>query len=346
MKRRLPAEWEPQSAIQFTLPHVQTGWAPYLDEALATIARCITLISQRQKVLVVCQDIGKAKRLLSDCTAEQLTLVNLPCNDVWARDHGPITVVDANGPLLLDFTFNGWGLKYPADCDNQITMGLWKAGVLGEVARVVPGLVLEGGAIESDGQGTLLTTKSCLLSPNRNPHLNWEGTRQILSQELGVDRIFALEYGWLEGDDTDGHIDTLARFCNENTIAYVQCEATTDPHFTTLQRMEEELKQLRTRTGSDYTLVPLPLPDPCFDPDDGHRLPATYVNFLITNYLVIVPTYAQAKDQLALERLQAVFPERQVVGLDARTLIRQHGAIHCLTMQYPSAVAISSTTSV
>ena len=196
-------------------------------------------------------------------------------------------------------------------------------------------MVLEGGAIETDGQGTLLTTEACLLNHNRNPRLDRAAIEMKLREDFGVERILWLSHGHLEGDDTDSHIDTLARFCDPQTIAYVRCDDPEDSHYPSLAAMEEQLKTLRQADGSPYRLIALPWPRPCFDPDDGHRLPATYANFLIINGAVLVPTYADAADAEALATLAEAFPGRDIVPIDCRSVIRQHGSLHCLTMQLP-----------
>ncbi|MEZ5038303.1 MAG: agmatine deiminase family protein [Saprospiraceae bacterium] len=340
MNRRLPAEWEPQSAIQFTFPHQDSDWAPYLEDVFPCFLDCIELISQTQLVLIVCQDIPMVKAMIKQANWDHLRFAAIPSNDTWARDHGAITLLVDQQPVLLDFFFNGWGLKFPADKDNLITSRLWEKGILRAKEKWLTGLVLEGGAIESDGKGTILTTKQCLASPNRNPHLSLDQLLETLKAWLGAERILVLENGHLAGDDTDAHIDTLARLCDEQTIAYVHCDDPADEHYEGLKKMEAELSDLKTMEGHAYRLIPLPLPDPCLDPLDGHRLPATYANFLITNDLVIVPTYQQPKDQVAIEQLKSCFVNRKVVGVDALAVIRQHGSIHCLTMQYPTGVVL------
>ncbi|MEM1214393.1 MAG: agmatine deiminase family protein, partial [Bacteroidota bacterium] len=255
-------------------------------------------------------------------------------NDTWARDHGPISVFEDGQLRLLDFIFNGWGLKFPANRDNLLTKTLHTWGIYGDLPLEQVGLVLEGGALETDGQGTLLTTRECLLSPNRNPHLEQAALEEKLNETLGVDRFLWLENGRLLGDDTDAHIDTLARFCDAETIAYVHCDDPRDVHYADLQLMEQELQQFRTRRGTPYRLVPLPWPDACHA-QDGNRLPATYANFLIINGAVLVPTYGLPQDQTALQVLQDCFPTREIIGIDCRLLIEQHGSLHCVTMQIP-----------
>lgn len=332
-KRRLPAEWEPQSAVQLTFPHEDTDWAEAFDEVLPCFVEIAATISRFEKVLIVCRNAAAAKVSLKNADPKNLLFVECDSNDTWARDHGGITVFENSEPLLLDFVFNGWGLKFPADKDNLITRHLYNKGIF-KTQIEHGGIVLEGGGIESDGQGTLLTTAECLLSPNRNPHLDQAKIEAHLKNCFGLDRVLWLHHGYLAGDDTDSHIDTLARFCDPNTIAYVKCPDPNDEHFEALQQMETELQTLRTADGRPYRLVPLPWPDVCFA-SDGHRLPATYANFLIINGAVLVPTYHLPQDAEALEIFKSLFPHREIIGIACRPLILQHGSLHCVTMQYP-----------
>jgi agmatine deiminase len=338
--RRLPAEWEPQSAIQFTFPHPDSDWADSLSYVTPTFVELITTVSEYQPVLVVCQDRDAVGRLLPDADPRHLLLVEAPSDDTWARDHGGITVEEDGSWVVLDFMFNGWGLKFPARRDNLITERLHGMGVFGDTPRRIPGLVLEGGALETDGQGTLLTTVECLLSPNRNPHLDRSALEAALTHWLGVDRFLWLHHGYLAGDDTDSHVDTLARFIDPQTIAYVACDDPADEHYAALQQMKQELEAFRTRDGQPYRLVPLPLPRACHA-KDGRRLPATYANFLIINEAVLVPTYRVPEDGVAIKQLQECFPDRTIETIDCRPLIEQHGSLHCATMQYPAGVVLT-----
>lgn len=336
-KYRLPAEWEFQSAVQLTFPHNNSDWAASLNEVTSCFVQIITAISLYEKVLIICDDLDRVNAFLGSIPKDQLRLVELPSNDTWSRDYGGITVTTSDGPLIWDFMFNGWGLKFPAYLDNQLTIGLQEQGVFGEIPVLPGGIVLEGGGIETDGVGTLLTTTACMLSPNRNPHLSRLEIESILCDRFGCKRILWLEHGHLDGDDTDSHIDTLARFCNLETIAYVKCDDPEDIHYSDFQAMEKELQAFRMESGKPYQLVPLPWPDACFA-EDGHRLPATYANFLIINGAVLVPTYGVPQDEVALKQVERCFPERKIIGVNCRTLIEQHGSLHCVTMQYPAAV--------
>lgn len=337
---RLLPEWHPQDGLQLTWPRPEGDWAPLLAQIEATLERIVIATARYQRVLISVPDKATGSRLAATFNAygvaqQQLLLIVAPTDDTWARDHGPISVVDEDGQLLmLDYTFTGWGGKFPAERDNQLTQWLADAGVW--ACPVAPRkLVLEGGGIETDGQGTLLTTEACLLNPNRNASLARADIEAMLAKDFGADRILWLANGHLEGDDTDSHIDTLARFCNPSTIAYVRCDDPNDPHYSALQAMEQELLAFRQRNGEPYRLIPLPWPQACFDPDDGHRLPATYANFLIINQAVLVPTYADPADALALQALAGAFPEHTLIPIECISVIRQHGSLHCLTMQLP-----------
>jgi agmatine deiminase len=268
---------------------------------------------------------------------ERVAIYAIPSNDTWSRDFGPLTVLEDGVPVLLDFGFNGWGLKFAAGQDNQITARLQAAGAFGARERRVPGLILEGGSIESDGAGTLLTTAECLLGPNRNPQLSRQGVEAELRRWLGAERILWLENGYLAGDDTDSHIDTLARLCPNDTIAYVACDDERDEHYEALRRMEAELRAFRNRDGRPYRLLPLPWPTAKYDAD-GERLPATYANFLVINDAVLVPTYQDSGDAAALAAVGQAFPDRAIIGIDCLPLILQHGSLHCVTMQLPRGV--------
>lgn len=335
----LPAEWHPQSAIQITWPDEQTDWAAIIDPVVACYQTIARHIAARQKLLVVCRDRTKTERLLTECRRENVLLVEAPLNDTWARDHGPITLLCDGAPVWLDFKFNGWGLKYPANFDNLITAAIYQSGLLD--ARVCYSnqlnFVLEGGSIESDGAGTLLTTAQCLLSPNRNGGFGKSEIEDYLKRRLHLQRVLWLHSGRLAGDDTDGHIDTLARFCAPDVIAYVRCEDADDNHYGDLKNMEEELRAFTTTSGEPYRLVPLPMAEAIFD-QNGQRLPATYANFLILNDAVLVPCYGSDKDEIALDALRSIFQEREIIGVDCRILLRQHGSLHCMAMQYPAGV--------
>ena len=312
---RLPAEWEPQWGVQLTWPHANTDWAPILDEITVTYQEMAREIAKREELLVVGE----------------------PNNDTWARDHGFITLVDDQGNArLLDFCFNGWGEKFPAELDNAINRRLYDEGKLkGEYVDCLD-FVLEGGSIESDGKGTVFTTSGCLMAPHRNQPLTQEQIEARLKRELHAERILWIDHGNLTGDDTDGHIDTLVRICPDDTLLYVGCDDTSDEQYEELRLMEEQLKTFRTLDGKPYRLMKLPMPRPIIF--EGDRLPATYANFLVVNGAVLCPTYAQPDlDAEALRLIGEAFPGREIVGIDCRSIIKQHGSLHCCTMQFPIA---------
>ena len=330
-----PAEWHHQSGIQLTWPHANTDWYNILEEVTQCFVAIGKEILKHEKLLIVCPEEDEVIKYFTKEEQKRIIVAELKSNDTWARDHGAISVFIDNKPTLLDFKFNGWGLKYPADLDNQITRLLYDLDVFRPEVGYVSHLnfILEGGSIESDGKGTILTTSECLTSPNRNQPLSLDDLEQTLTKWLGARRVLFLDHGYLAGDDTDHHIDTLARFCNEQTIAYVKCEDKNDEHYDELKAMEIELKNFTTVENKPYHLIPLPMADAMYD--DGFRLPATYANFLIINDAVLMPCYQSPKDEIAKKQLQKAFPDREIVGIDCRVLIKQHGSLHCVTMQFP-----------
>lgn len=339
--RRLPAEWETHDCVMLAWPHEQTDWNYMLDEARDCFARIIKAIAREECVLLV----GPADLCLKSVEsygfpADRVKFLDIPTNDTWARDFGGITVEVAGSLRVLDFKFNGWGLKFASNHDNLVNSRIAALSDTGITVFGAPlenrlNFVLEGGSIESDGKGTLLTTSECLLSPNRNGEFSREQIESCLKDAFGVERVLWLDFGALAGDDTDSHIDTLARLAPHDTIFYVGCGVEEDPNNESLALMREQLASLRTSEGLPYNLVELPSPDPVFD-EDGLQLPATYANFLITPHSILLPVYNQPKkDLLAQQIMKIVFPERDVVPVDCRALIRQHGSLHCVTMQFP-----------
>ena len=334
----MPSEWEPQSFLQLTFPHTKSDWAYLLGEASACFVNIIEAASRYQKVLVACDNIQRVRAYFKN--TNNICFVEVPSNDTWARDHGGITVIKNDKAVIQDYIFNGWGQKFEAGLDNQITGNLFKQGIFQQAELEDHDFVLEGGSIESDGKGTILTTTECLLEENRNPQYSQQEIENILKQNFGAKHILWLNSGFLAGDDTDSHIDTLARFCDENTIAYVECDNPKDEHFEALQKMKAELEKFTTKDGIPYKLVALPFPDPCFD-DEENRLPATYANFTIINGAVLVPVYGVKQDTKAIKILQGIFPEREIIPINCRVLIEQHGSLHCVTMQYPEQVKLN-----
>ena len=343
MKKKLfPAEWHKQYGVALTFPHADSDWAEDLMLVIPVFVNLANIISKHEQVIIICDQIEKVKALLTDANQERITYVLAESNDTWARDHMPLTVLTDGLPVLVKYRFNGWGLKFPANLDNTIAYALKKYAPFDEVPMEEGGIVLEGGALETDGMGTLLSTTACMGSINRNPHLNQEELEKLLTEQLGVDTFLWLHHGYLAGDDTDSHIDTLARFCDANTIVYVSCEDEEDEHYAALKRMEKELYAFKNRDGKAYQLVPLPMAPTIYD-KAGQRLPATYANFLIINEAVLVPVYGDdALDNQALDILSKCFPDRKIYPVNCEVLIRQHGSLHCVTMQFPIELSIST----
>ena len=322
-----------------TWPHEETDWQPYLAEITETFVLMSREIAAREHLLIV---VPKAEIVPEEVRQmERVVIFECPTDDTWARDHGPIILKNLDTPhaenLWLDFRFNGWGEKFPAENDNRIVGKL--AEEIGQTPNLPPftlenhqDFVLEGGSIESDGKGTVFTTSQCLLAPNRNQPLSREEIERELKRRLRAERVVWLDHGNLVGDDTDGHIDTIVRCAPDDTLLYVGCDDPDDEQFADFQALERQLKALRTADGKPFRLLRLPMPRKMTD--DGYRLPATYANFLVINGAVLVPVYAQPEnDAEALRIVAQAFPDREIVPIDARTIVRQHGSVHCLTMQ-------------
>lgn len=340
----LPPEWADQSAIMLTWPHAKTDWNYCLSAINETYFQMADAITRHEQLLIVTPEPDALRDMLEKrLAAEQLAKTSIhkcDTNDTWARDHGFITLTEDNGvPTLLDFHFNGWGEKFRSDLDNDINRSLYASGMVSGTYVDHNDFVLEGGSIESDGNGTVLTTSCCLLAPNRNQPMTRDEIEDYLKSCLHADKIIWLDNGHLEGDDTDGHIDTLVRTAPENTLLYVACDDPHDPQFEDLRKMEKQLKTVTNAAGQPYQLIKLPMPDAIYE--DGLRLPATYANFVIINGAVIYPTYSQPdNDRKAAEAIAGAFPGRELIPIDSRTVIRQHGSLHCCTMQMHGRIKI------
>ena len=337
---RFIPEWEPVEYVLLALPNKDTDWAYILPEALDQYLRLVKAITEEGiKVILLCRDTSEAKEIMKGCRYELISFIPAEYNDTWTRDYGMITVVRNERLRALDFGFNAWGLKFAADKDNLVNMRLNEKGLIAPLAyRNERDFVLEGGSVESDGNGTVMTTSRCLQSPNRNGGKTKAELNRELLDRLGADHVLWLDHGALEGDDTDSHIDTLARLAPGDTIVFTGTRNFDDPQFESLLAMRAQLTLFRTAEGNPYNLVELPLPDPVLD-EDGNRLPATYANYLVANATIFMPTYAQPdKDELAIRSIQIAYPDHKVVGVDCRTLLRQHGSLHCATMQIPYGI--------
>jgi agmatine deiminase len=326
----VPAEWQKQRAVLMAFPHKNSDWADDLKGALTPFIRIAQAIAYAQPVYIVCDNKESISSMF--CSTRNMSFIEIPTNDTWTRDYGYISVEEEGELKLLDFIFDGWGGKFDASLDNEVNKILHQKGYLGTTALETIDFVLEGGSIESDGEGTILTTTECLCNPNRNGGLTKDEVEAKLNEHLGAKRVLWLDYGYLAGDDTDSHIDTLARLVSVDTIMYVQCLDEADEHYGELHKMEEQLKNFRTNEGKPYTLVALPMASAKFD-KEGNRLPATYANFLITNGALIYPTYSVPEDKVVHEIFKAFFESREIIPVECSKLIEQGGSLHCSTMQ-------------
>jgi len=328
-----PAQWEEQEFVQIVFPHRQTDWVDYFDEAIETFVNIASSIAKYQKCLVVAKELSFVKSLFTNIKIKKnIKFVSIDSNDTWSRDFGAITVYENGRATLLDFKFNGWGCKYPSNLDNEVSKKLKQKGIFKDYKYKQIPMVLEGGSIDTDGSGVLITTTKCLCEKNRNPQFTKNIIEQKLKKIFGVKKILWLNSGALVGDDTDSHIDTLARFVSNTTIVYQTCNDQNDKNYIELKKMEQELKTFKNLDGVKYDLIPLPSIKTIYY--ENEQLPATYANFLIINKAVLVPIYNDPNDKKALSIFQKLFPKREIIGCDATTLIKQHGSLHCVTMEY------------
>ncbi len=377
---RFPAEWEPQAAVLIAWPNADTDWAARLAEVEETYIALVAAITRFQPVLICVADDDvetyAEMRLRSNrIDMQRVRFVTVAYDDTWLRDSGPITLVSGTGhpaaawtsPVrhmseqahsesagseaahpcaqvaklftLLDFRFTGWGGKFDASNDDRLIERLDKLKLFILNDRQDIDFALEGGAIETDGAGTLLTTWHCL--NERHPNLSRAELTAKLAGWLQQDRVIWLDHGALEGDDTDAHIDTLARFAAPDAIVFQACDDQSDAHYADLKAMADEIAALRTREDQPYRLFPLPWAQPIIDIDEkGHprRLAASYANFLIINGAVLMPAYGDPADSKAAAVLARAFPDREIVPVPCRALIWQNGSLHCLTMQLPEGL--------
>lgn len=335
LKVVMPAEWERQRAVLLSFPHEETDWhdpdnIADLEASLSPFIRIAQAIAYKEAVYIICKEKEKIANMF--CSTRNMTFIEIPTNDTWIRDYGYISIKENDEVKLLDFTFDGWGGKFEASLDNAVNTALHQKGYLGTTPLEQIDFVLEGGSLESDGEGTILTTSECLCNPNRNGGLSKQEIEEKLHTYLGAQRVLWLDHGYLAGDDTDSHIDTLARFVNTTTIMYVKCEDKEDEHYEALQQMEAQLQGFTTVEGKPYTLIPLPMCEAKYN-DVGERLPATYANFLIANDALIYPTYNDKNDTRVGEIFKEVFPDREIIPVNCLKLIEQGGSLHCSTMQ-------------
>ena len=336
---RFPAEWEPQAAVLIAWPNAETDWADRLGEVEETYIALVAAITRFQHAIICVADDDvetyAEMRLRSNrVDMDRVRFVTVPYDDTWLRDSGPITLRDGADFRLLDFRFTAWGGKFEASQDDLLVEALHAQGVFKSAARQRIDFALEGGGIETDGNGTLLTTWHCL--HERHPDATREELTAKLSGWLRQDRVLWLDHGALEGDDTDAHIDTLARFAARDAIVFQACDDETDSHYADLKAMADEIAALRTKAGQPYRLFPLPWARPIVD--GGRRLAASYANFLIVNGAVLMPAYGDAADSAAAAVLARAFPDREIVQVPCRPLIWQNGSLHCITMQLPEGL--------
>lgn len=340
---RLPSEWEVHAFTQITWPSVDSDWAYMMEQVEKCYVSLVEAITRFEPLVIVTDDEPRVRHILGKVLSEKVRFFVCPVNDTWARDHAFLSLVDANGnATLADFQFNGWGLKFAADKDNLINSNLYCGPLKDNAYQDSLKVVLEGGSVESDGCGTILTTTNCLMADNRNWFRSKAEAEAVLKDSLHCDRILWVDHGLLVGDDTDGHVDTLVRFAPSDTIVYVAPPVSSaDEQYDELVAMEADVKALRKADGTPYRLVALPCVPPIHDKDDGSRLPATYANFYFVNGAILLPTYNVETDAEAISIMSKAFPDYQIVGVDCQALIRQHGSLHCSTMQFPKCVKIN-----
>ena len=336
---RFPAEWERQSAVLLAWPHEDTDWADRLAEVETTYVALVSAITRFERAIICVADEALERHASGQLEAagvdlERVRFVRAEYDDTWLRDSGPITLREGDGYRLLDFRFTGWGGKFEASRDDALVETLERGGVFRHAGRTAIPFALEGGAIDTDGAGTLLTTWQCL--NQRHPETSREELTEKLADWLRQDRVLWLDHGFLEGDDTDAHVDTLARFASPDSIVYQGCDDPSDSHYPHLRAMGDELAALRTADGRAYRLFELPWARPILD--EGRRLAASYANFLIVNGAVLAPAYGDEADARARAVLRDAFPDREIVMVPCRPLIWQNGSLHCITMQLPEGV--------
>jgi agmatine deiminase len=333
-----PAEFARHTATWLSWPHKEASWPGKIETIFPVYAQFVKLVSEGEQVNINVGNVAtkeKATSYLVDAKAD-LSRINFfyhPTNDAWCRDHGPAFLINEKAKdkkVIVDWGYNAWGGKYPPfDFDDNIPTLIGKHY---NIPVLYPGIVMEGGSVEFNGKGTLLTTKSCLLNENRNPHLDQRKIEEFLAQYYGVDHILWLGDG-IAGDDTDGHIDDITRFVNADTVVTVVESDRADENYIPLQENVRTLNKLRLENGKQLNIVELPMPSPVVY--EGMRLPASYANFYISNKYVVVPTFRDKNDDKALEILSSCFTDRKVIGLDSLDIIWGLGSFHCLSQQEP-----------
>jgi len=333
-----PAEWEKHTATWLSWPHKEASWPGKIETIYPVYAKFIKALTEGELVNINVNDQQMKEKALRYLNAEKADLSKInfffhPTNDAWCRDHGPAFLVNRkeHKKMIVDWGYNAWGDKYPPyDLDDVIPT---RIAEYYKIPVVNPGIVMEGGSVEFNGKGTLLTTTSCLLNPNRNPHLSQKQIEEYLINYYGAEHILWLGDG-IDGDDTDGHIDDITRFVNSDTVVTVVEENKDDDNYEPLQENLKELKKMRLENGKQMNIVELPMPAPVIFEDQ--RVPASYANFYIGNAAVIVPTFQDKNDDKALAILSKLFTDRKVIGLDSTDIIWGLGSFHCLSQQEPA----------
>lgn len=324
-------------------PHPGTDWVDILDSVEEVYITIACAICQQQALLLLCQNDEHQlaitlKLKVAGANIQHISFQSIPYDDTWIRDYAALSIIQDGQTRLLDFNFNGWGHKFPFNNDNRVNQLLNERKLWADISLESVDYVLEGGSLDTDGQGTILTTSTCLLNDNRNPLASKNSVEALLAELLGCHRVLWLDHGFMAGDDTDSHIDMLARFCSPNSIIYMACQQSDDEHFSALKQMEQELEAFRTCDGQAFQLYPVNIPSPIYD-QDSRRLPASYVNFLILDHSVLAPVYGDKQaDSAAIKQLTRAFPQHKIIAIDCKALIMQHGSLHCATMQWNKGV--------
>ena len=335
-----PAEFYPHKSTWLSWPHKELSWPGKIEKIYAPYAQFIAEVSNGEEVNINVVSVEMKDFAMSyiEKTNANLDMINFyihPTNDAWCRDHGPAFVINHHSlehkKAIVNWNYNAWGDKYPPyDLDNEIPLHIAKEERL---PVFNPGIVMEGGSVEFNGKGTVLTSKSCLLNKNRNPHLNQSQIEEYLKNYYGVNQVLWIDEG-IVGDDTDGHIDDTVRFINENTVLAVVENNKNDENYHILQHNLKQLKAMKLSDGSPLQVIELPMPEPVYY--DGCRLPASYANFYIANKSVIVPIFNGENDKRALDIIKKCFPNRNVIGIDSTDIIWGLGSFHCLSQQEPA----------
>lgn len=335
---RFPAEFEPHFATWLSWPHKEASWPGKMDSIYAPYCQFVKNLAEHEFVHINVNNedmkvFAREKLEGLSTNMERVRFFTHPTNDAWCRDHGPAFLINetaAQPKIIVDWNYNAWGNKYPPyDLDDRIPTLI---AAVYEIPVLYPDIIMEGGSVDFNGKGTLITSESCLLNPNRNPLLSRAGIESYLEAYYGVDQVLWVKDG-IVGDDTDGHIDDTVRFINEDSVLAAVEEKRTDENYTILQHNLAELKTKRLLNGKQLNVIELPMPDKLVYEDQ--RLPASYANFYIANGLVIVPTFRSIKDDRAMRIIQEAFPDRKVVGIDSVDIIWGLGSFHCLSQQEP-----------